>query len=85
MKKRTVVFIESGLILGIFVSVFLVPRSLPIKTFALIAASIFLASNALLLSRKNAPTAQVGYRMTARAYFALGLMVLYWVTYFLWR
>ena len=85
MKKRTVVLVEVALIFGIVFSVFLVPRNLPIRTFLLIAVSIVVAANILLFSRSK-ETVPVGqYRMGARGYFALGLLVLYWVLHFLWR
>jgi len=85
MKKRSVVLVEVALIFGIVFSVFLVPRNLPIRTFLLVAVSIVVAANILLFSRSK-ETAKVGqYRMGARGYFALGLLVLYWVLHFLWR
>jgi ABC-type Fe3+-siderophore transport system permease subunit len=85
MRNRNVVLIELGMILGIFLSIFLVPRNLSIHTFVLIAGSIFVAANILLLGSRKQATPSGRYRMTGRAYLALGLMVLYWVLHFLWR
>ena len=85
MKKRNIAFIEAGMLLGIFLSIFLVPRNLPILTFVLISASIFVAANILLFSRTKRVAQSGQYRMSGRAYLGLGLMVLYWVLHFLWR
>jgi hypothetical protein len=85
MKRRNIAFIEIGMLLGIFCSIFLLPRNLPISTFVLISASIFVAGNVYLFSRKKQATQSGQYRMSGRAYLGLGLMLLFWVLHFLWR
>jgi hypothetical protein len=85
VKKRNIALIEVGMLLGIFCSIFLLPRNLPISTFMLISASIFVAGNLYLFSRTKRSTQSGQYRMSGRAYFGLGLMVLFWVLHFLWR
>jgi hypothetical protein len=86
MKTRTIVIVEVGILLGLFVSIFLLPRNLPISTFVLIAISIEIGANVYLFGKKRQPlTDKRGYRMTPRAYLGLGLLVLFWVLHFLWR
>lgn len=85
MKKRTIILLEAGLLLGVFCSIFLVPRDLPVRTFVLIAVSVVVIANILIFSKPKQSGVSAPYRMTAQAWFALGLMVLYWVLYFLWR
>lgn len=84
MRKRAVVVVELGMILGIVLSIFLVPRNLSVHTFVWIAASIFVAGNILLFGLRTQATAPGRYRMTGRAYLALGLMTLFWVGYLLY-
>jgi len=84
MRTRNIVIIEVAILLGLFFSIFLVPRNLPILTFALIAASIFVAANLFLFGRKR-QASEGGYKMTGRAYLALGLLILFWILHFVWR
>jgi hypothetical protein len=86
MRTRTIVIVEVGILLGLFVSIFLLPRNLPISTFVLIAISIEIGANVYLFGKKRQPlTHEGGYRMTPRAYLGLGLVIFFWILHFLWR
>jgi hypothetical protein len=86
MRVRNIIIVEVGMLLGIFVSIFVVPRDLPIWTFALIAASILVGANVFLFGRKRRLQASEGsYKMTGRAYLGLGLLIISWILHFLWR
>jgi hypothetical protein len=85
MKKRNIAFFETGMLLGIFFSIFLVPRETSIRMFVLISVSIFVAGNILLFRNAKRAKQSGRYRMTGRAYLGLGLMVLFWALHFLWR
>jgi len=73
---------EAALILGIVLSIFLVPRSFSVRTFMLIAASIIVVTNILLFSSATQATPPGRHRMSARSYLALGLVILFWVLHF---
>jgi hypothetical protein len=49
MKKLTVVFIEIGMLLGIVVAAFTVPRTAPFLTFLACSVAIFVAGNLFLV------------------------------------
>jgi hypothetical protein len=86
MRTRNIIIIEVSILLGLFVSIFLVPRNLPIWTFVLIATSILVGANVFLFGRKRRSQAsEGGYKMTGRAYFAIGLLIVFWILHFLWR
>jgi hypothetical protein len=51
MKKLTIVFVEIGMLLGIVLAAFTVPRSFPLLTFLIISAGFFVVGNVLLLRK----------------------------------
>jgi accessory gene regulator protein AgrB len=86
MRTRNIIIIEVAILLGLFVSIFVVPRNLPISTFALIAASILVGANVFLFGKKRrSQPSEGGYKMTGRAYLALGLLIVFWILHFVWR
>jgi succinate dehydrogenase/fumarate reductase cytochrome b subunit len=83
MRTRTIVLLEVGMVLGIFTSAFIVPRSTPLYTFVLIAVSVLVAGNVWIfrVARQNAPVDK--YRTGYRAYLAIVLLALAWIWSFL--
>lgn len=91
MKKKTIIFLEICMLLGIVLSALTVPRNTPLLTFGIISGIAFVLGNILIFRRIKqartnsrppvAPTAQETRRRT----WAALLAVLFWIILFLLR
>jgi len=87
LKAITVGAVEVGMFCGILAAAFIVPRSTPLLTFALISATAFVLGNFLLLRRTTQVQAAggVSLRRNRNLHLIIGLFVVYWVVCFLLR
>jgi hypothetical protein len=83
MRKSTIIFLEAGMVLGLFASMFFAPPNMPLRTFLLIAVSVLVVCNVLIFHWAGKKQAAGKYRMGYRAYFALTLLAFYWILKFL--
>jgi hypothetical protein len=88
MKKLTIVFIEIGMLLGIVLAAFTVPRSFPLAAF-LILSTFFLFGGNILLFRKvkqvNAGGGQHDGKFWSRIWKAFIILELAWLLGLLFR
>src|SRR5690242_16561053 len=53
MKTSTIIFLEVGMLLGIVMSAFMVPRSTPLLRFGIISGGAFLLGNITLFAQQG--------------------------------
>jgi hypothetical protein len=87
VKAGTVVAVEVGMVAGILAAAFIVPRSTPLLTFALISTTAFVLGNVLLLrqTKKVQEAGGIGPRRNRNLNLIIGLFVVYWVVCYLLR
>jgi hypothetical protein len=89
MRKITVVGIEIGMLLGIVVAAFMVPRSTPLMTFAIISGAVLVLGNVLLIRQMKQVQGGERQSLTPKRNRNLDLIILlfviYWVVSFLLR
>lgn len=85
--KWKIAILEIAILLGILISAFLLPGSFPLSWFIAISLGVLVAANAVLFNALNRTRVNVktGYRMGARAYLGLALIVAYWILTFLYH
>ena len=82
MRTRNVVIVEISMIVGIAVSILLVPRALPITTFIAIAALIVIGVNVTVFTRAKPNSGPSKYKIGNGADIAIALASLFRVSYF---
>ena len=81
----TVAIVEAAIVLGIIASVFIVPRSFPLKWFLNIALGVLMIANVILFNALKKRDANRSYRLGYRAYIGLAFVAIYWVLCLVWR
>ena len=85
MQKRTIVLLELGMLVGLLVSMFVLPPTMEFSTFLAIAGFIFLVGNVLLFRSAKRSTVIGVRRTSASVFLPLGFFVLYCILRYLWR
>ncbi|HEY0758699.1 MAG TPA: hypothetical protein VGD59_05515 [Acidisarcina sp.] len=77
MTNKVIALLEVAMLLGIFASMFFLPRTMRLSSFIAMSVGVFVVMNVLVFTGSRKVKSGGSYRPGYRAYLAMTLLVVY--------